>query len=150
MKNSFIFYTSFYEAIKELEDDTQLKLYQAIMEFALNEKEIELTGIAKAIFALIKPQISANNKRYEDGCRGGRPKRESQKNKEKAPTLLEIKSYCKQIGRKVNAEDFFNFYSAANWIDKNGTAVNWKQKIISWAKGEKLEGVEDGRYNPYL
>ena len=33
------------------------------------------------MFILVKPQIIANNKRYENGCGGGRPKKEEKKNK---------------------------------------------------------------------
>lgn len=83
MRESFIFYNSFLEAIEELDDKKQLKLYKAIANFALkNEEPEKLTGIEKAIFALIKPQILANNKRFEDGKKGaefgklgGRPKK---------------------------------------------------------------------------
>ena len=74
MKESFVFYASFLEAIEELDDKNQLKIYKSITNFALKNEEPEnLTGICKAIFALIKPQILANNKRYEDGKKGGRP-----------------------------------------------------------------------------
>lgn len=76
MKDSFIFYASFLEAIEELDDKKQLKLYKAITNFALkNSEPANLQGIEKAIFALIKPQITANNKRYEDGKKGGRPRK---------------------------------------------------------------------------
>lgn len=83
MRDSFIFYNSFLEAIEELDDKKQLKLYKAITNFALkNEEPQKLIGVEKAIFALIKPQILANNKRFEDGKKGaefgklgGRPKK---------------------------------------------------------------------------
>lgn len=76
MKESFIFYDSFLNAIDELDKETQLEVYQAITHYALRGEESSLNGVAKAIFHLIKPQIDANNKRYEDGCKGGRPKKE--------------------------------------------------------------------------
>lgn len=76
MKDSFIFYNSFLEAIDELDKDTQLEIYQAITHYSLRGEEPSLNGVAKAIFSLIRPQIDANNKRYEDGCKGGRPKKE--------------------------------------------------------------------------
>ena len=44
------------------------------MEYGLDEKEPETAGIEKAIFLLVKPQIDANNKRYQNGTKGGRPK----------------------------------------------------------------------------
>lgn len=43
MKDSFVFYRSFYEAIKLLNDEQRLKLYEAIFEYALNDIEAELT-----------------------------------------------------------------------------------------------------------
>ena len=66
-KQSFIFYASFYEALQELSDKSRLKLYDAITSYALEGVECDLTGIEKAVFALIKPQLRANNQRYEKG-----------------------------------------------------------------------------------
>ena len=81
-RESFIFYASFYQAIKEIPNENQLKVYQAITNFALTGQEpTDLNGIEKAVFILVKPQIIANNKRYENGCGGGRPKKEEKKNK---------------------------------------------------------------------
>lgn len=77
MKESFIFYRSFYDAIEELDDKKRLKMYDSIVKLALkNEENEKLSGICKQLFILIKPQITANNKRYEDGRKGGRPKKE--------------------------------------------------------------------------
>lgn len=66
-RDSFIFYRSFYEAIKEVPEDAQLQIYKAISIYALEQEEIELIGIAKAIFSLVKPQLDANYKKYENG-----------------------------------------------------------------------------------
>lgn len=66
-KDSFVFYASFYEALQDLKDKDRLKIYDAICELALNNKETKLAGLAKTIFTLIKPQILANQKRYENG-----------------------------------------------------------------------------------
>jgi len=76
-KESFVFYRSFYEAIEDLDDKKRLKMYDAITKFALkNEENTNLDKNCARLFTLIKPQISANNKRYEDGKKGGRPKKE--------------------------------------------------------------------------
>jgi hypothetical protein len=71
-RESFIFYKSFAEAIDDLPDGEQLAIYRAIKEYALYEHEVELTGTAKAFWKLIKPQIVANNRRYQSGVKGGR------------------------------------------------------------------------------
>ena len=100
MKESFVFYRSFYEAIKDLKIKDKLQVYEAICELSLNQKEIKLTGLAATVFKLIKPQILANYERYENGKKGGafgvlggRPKKEknpsgvSDKNPKKTPNV---------------------------------------------------------------
>ena len=78
LKDSFIFYRSFYEAIKDLKDKDRVKIYDAICEKSLNDKEIALTGLSSNMFTLIKPQLEANIKKYENGKKGGRPKKETE------------------------------------------------------------------------
>ena len=77
-RDSFIFYRSFFEAIRVLKDADRLKVYDAIVEKALNDKEIELTGLSNSMFILIKPQLEANNRKYVNGKKGGRPKNKKQ------------------------------------------------------------------------
>ena len=82
MRESFIFYRSFYEAIKDLPRDVQGEIYTAIMEYSLNGNEPDdLKPIARSIFTLMKPQIDRNNKRYENGKQGGRPSNMETKDK---------------------------------------------------------------------
>lgn len=81
MRDSFIMYRSFYEAITDLTKEQQADVWRAICEYSLNFQEIELDGIAKTIFKLIKPQLDANNKRYENGTK---PKNKQEKSKTEA------------------------------------------------------------------
>lgn len=76
MRDGIVFYRSFYDAIKELPDAELAKCFKAIMEYGLDGKEPETSGIEKTIYYLVKPQIDANNKRYQNGTKGGRPKTE--------------------------------------------------------------------------
>ena len=76
-RDSFIFYRSYYEAMSGLKDKDKLQLFNAISELSLNNNDIKLTGISKNIFTAIKPQIVANSERYENGKKGGRPKKET-------------------------------------------------------------------------
>lgn len=73
-RESFVFYRSFYEAIKDLDCETKVEIYDAICEYSLNQNETEIDGIGKTIITLIKPLLDANLKRYKNGCFGGRPK----------------------------------------------------------------------------
>lgn len=72
-RDGMIFYKSFQEALKNLPADIRLECYDAIFSYGLDGEEPELTGVSAAIFALVKPQIDANNKRRDNGSKGGRP-----------------------------------------------------------------------------
>ena len=76
MRDGIVFYRSFYEAIKELPDEQMAACVRAIMDYGLDGKEPESAGIAKSIYLMAKPQIDANNQRYLNGSKGGRPKTE--------------------------------------------------------------------------
>ena len=89
IKDSFIFYRSFAEAIDDLPDNEQLLLYRAMKEYALNNKKIELSGTAKTLWKLIEPQISANNRRFETGTKGGRPPKKTASTTEEKTTGYE-------------------------------------------------------------
>ena len=68
---SYVFYGSFYEALKEVDNETRLLVYDAINEYALFSIEPQLSGTASALFKLMRPQIDANRKKRENGRKGG-------------------------------------------------------------------------------
>lgn len=107
-KESFVFYRSFYEALQDLKDKDRLKVYDAICELAMNNKETELTGMSKTIFTLIKPQILANTKRYENGKKGGRPKKETIGFVEKETIGLENEETKPKPNENVNVNENAN------------------------------------------
>lgn len=74
MNESFIFYTSWAKAIKNLPDAERLKVYDAIMALAGDGVREELDGAAEMAMVFIEPQIMANLRKRENGKRGGRPK----------------------------------------------------------------------------
>ena len=78
MRDSIVFYKSFVEALNELPDEDRLRLYDAILNFGIYDKEPELSGIDAAVFALVRPQIEANNRKYQNGTKGGRPKNQTE------------------------------------------------------------------------
>ena len=212
-RDSFIFYGSFYEAISCLDDATRLQCYDAVASYAITGIDPELNGVAKAIFALIKPQIDANNKRYNNGCKGaeygkkgGRsvtknpigdndenpigdtsknpigdtsknpigdndenPKEtpnekenenvnenENEKEKENespsetkrekqakekrlrfsAPSVDEVRDYCRERGNSIDAETFVDFYASKGWKVGNSPMKDWQSAIRTWEKRE--------------
>lgn len=76
-RESAIFYRSFYEAIKLQPKEIQADLYNALLEYTFTGELPESDNLmVQGFFILMKPQIDANNKKYEDGRKGGRPKKE--------------------------------------------------------------------------
>lgn len=74
--DGFLFYRSFYEALSELEPADRTAVYDAICEMGLNgEVTTELTGVAKAMFTLIKPVLMSNRQKKAGGKKGGRPRK---------------------------------------------------------------------------
>ena len=82
-----VIYRSFYEALNGLPEQNRLEVWAAICELGFNGVEVELIGLSKTIFMLIKPQIEANNRKAiagknngylgaEHGKKGGRPRSE--------------------------------------------------------------------------
>lgn len=125
-KNSFVFYRSFYEAIQDLKEKDQLKMFKAICELALNGKELELTNQANTMFKLIKPQITANNERYINGKKGGRPKKTTGFENKKTNGLTSPKA-----NENVNDNENVN-------VNDNGFGFSFPTlaEIISYASDE--------------
>lgn len=79
MRESFTFHRSIYEAIRDLPRDVQGEIYTAIMEYGLYGNETaQLKPIARSIFTLVKPLLYNDMTRYENGSKGGRPKKPNQ------------------------------------------------------------------------
>lgn len=74
-RESILFYRSFYEVSKSLPEDEGNKFLRALLDYAFYGTEPELEGVSASFFMLIKPQIDANNRKYENGKKGGRPKK---------------------------------------------------------------------------
>lgn len=93
MRDSCVFYRSFYEGISDLPESNQLEVFHAIFQYSLNFQEPKLAGLSATVFRLIKPQLDANIKKYKNGLKGadhgqkgGRPKEEKpQRNPKETP-----------------------------------------------------------------
>lgn len=81
-RESFVFYRSFYDAIEKLPDECRLAILDALIKYATRGEETEIDDVVAAgFFTAFCPQIDANNKRYKDGNRGGRPSKNNDENK---------------------------------------------------------------------
>lgn len=123
MRDSFIFYRSFQKAIDACSQDDQLLIYKAIANYALDRVEPDLSGVAQVCWVLIKPQLDANWKRYDNGCKGGEfgkkggaPKGNKNANKGKTtpkqpqenPIAVEITTPNNNVNHNLNNNDNSN------------------------------------------
>ena len=61
-------------SIQHLDPVEQLELFQAIVQYGLDQHEPEMSRYVRAVWESIKPQLDANQRKYENGCKGGKPK----------------------------------------------------------------------------
>lgn len=120
-RESFVFYSSFYNAIKALPSkEEKVKLFEAICEYAIENNEVELDGTTAAMFMLVKPQIDANNRRYENGKKGGRP---SKKETETEPNNNQKETETKPKGNQTETKPEPNVNVNVN-VNENDNDIN--------------------------
>lgn len=112
MQESFIFYDSFRDVGKDMEEKSRLAFYEAIIDYGLTG-ELDVTNLPneiKLLFKLIKPQIDANVKRRKDGKKGGRPSKSSnnEAKSDKKTSTKEEKNYEKTTGLENKNHRFQN------------------------------------------
>ena len=162
MRDSFVFYRSFADAIAGLPPEEYKKVMQAIIGYALDGTEPTAGGIEYTVFCLVKPQIDANNKRYDNGKKGGRPitkqepnvyvnvndndikKKDTNVSKEKAsrfkpPTVTEVENYCREKEYRIDCERFVDFYRSNDWMVGKNKMKDWRAAVRNWARGNRLE-----------
>jgi predicted phage replisome organizer len=62
-------------------------------------------------------------------------------NREKSPTLDEIKAYVNEKGLRMDAEAFFDHYEANGWKQSNGNKIkSWQAAARQWARRESNFG----------
>ena len=175
MKESIIIYRSFYEAIKDLPKEQQADAWNAIFEYGLNQTEVQLSGIVSTVFKLVKPQLDANLKRYENGNKGGRPKNQTEtkqepnynqtitkvepnnnnnKNNNKndkfiKPTQEQIREYMLEQRMNDESERFYNYYEAIGWKVGRNPMKNWKAAVITWKKNQQPVQQEQPKYRVF-
>lgn len=142
MKDSFVFYKSFYEAIHKVQDKSlKADIFEAICELALNENVIELDDTVGAIIMnLITPQILANNERYENGKKGGAPKGNQNAKKQLKQPMVDFKNNSKQpnVNVNVNENENVNVNKKENKKEKN-VYGEFKNVLLTDDELEKLK-----------
>lgn len=158
-RDSFIFYRSFYEALEDLPSKNQLEVYKAIANYSLNFSEINLSGLSKTIFTLIKPQLDANNQRFKNGSKGGRPnqtetetkpKNNQTETKTKANKNVNVNvNDNKNVNDNVNivypfeSETFFKFWDLWKDYKKNEHRFTYKTTLSEQAALKQLGEISN-------
>ena len=140
-RDSFIFYRSFYEAISELPKENQADTYNAIMQYALNQEEIELTGVSKAIFSLVKPQLDANYKKYENG-KQKKNKTEANKKQTKSKIVTNVNDNVNE-NENVNVNENDNENVSDSCVDGLQEIINFYNENIGLITPYGIEVLED-------
>ena len=106
MKPGFVFYRSFSEAMEGLPAEEYKAIMVALCHYALDgEDPINLNPVCNTIFTLIKPQIDANSRKYENGCKGGRPKKETEQKPSQNQTETKTKPNDNQSKTKQEPKE---------------------------------------------
>lgn len=53
------------------------------------------------------------------------------------PSLEEVQAYCKERNKGVNAEKWYNHYSAVGWKVGRNPMKDWKAAVRTWEQSEK-------------
>lgn len=85
------------------------------------------------------PSLSIDNNNYNNIYNYAREETDTK------PTRKEIEDWCRERGSSVNPGRFFEYYEAVHWLDRDGTPVNWKQRILSWEAQEERRAAETGQ-----
>ena len=150
MKDSFVFYKSFYDAIKKIPEEFQLELYNAIFNYSLEGIEpTNLSDIPQAMFTLIRPNIDSSQRRYkasvENGKKGGRPKKQDLEKPNK--NLIKTQQKPKQnlndnVNDNVNVNVDDNVNENVNENAKNKKNVNSQEQKIHFGDFVTMTATE--------
>lgn len=169
-RNSCIFYKSFYDSIKELDPKDQVQIYNAIFKYQFDNELVDLKGVCKSIFTLIIPQLEANNKRYENGTKGGRPKTKIKPNENQKETRIkpnenvnvndnennndninnnvqnEFEELWKIYPKKVGKKKSFDYYKKARQKTSYETIKQGIENYVNYINSSKtpMQYVKDG------
>ena len=74
-----------------------------------------------------------------------------EKREQKAPSipvLQDVKAYIQENGLSVDAEQFYDYYTARGWMLSGTQIVDWTALLRNWERRERKEGVLYGKQNP--
>lgn len=149
-RESFVFYRSFRDAFRALDKDVRLRMYEAIIDYGLDLIEPHFEDIEKVLWTLIRPQLEANNKRFENGCKGGAPignqnarkqpknnqkiTEKQPKNNQKQPNVNENVNENVNVNENINTKEINSFGSTSSnaKIDSQEPKIDFLRILDAW------------------
>lgn len=141
--DSFVFYSSWKEALNEMPVEIRVQAYDAICAYGCGE-EIDLDELnpwARSVLKTIIPQIDANRKRRENGmkgaesgAKGGRPRKTPEPLSDETPLVAEEKPHRgygeNPIGEESETPNVYvNVYDNVNGNVNDHVNVNTKKRF---------------------
>ena len=163
-REGFMFFRSYYEGAKELNNEQRLAFYDALIEYALNDTEPTVSGVPKSCFAFVKPVLDKSKARSDAGRKGGLSKRPSNfkqtesnpKQTESNHEAIKDKNKDKDKGRGKDKEiipplpplgdDSDQPYGTAD-SDRNHSEENSNRPRKR--KPSTLSKIQEGRFNRF-
>lgn len=143
MRDNIILYKSLFEALDEVEPALYKEVMQTVYRYAMNDTQPVCTGTALALFKMVKPLIDSNNKKYECGKMGGRPRKEKPSNNQ-----TETNQKPNHNQTITNTEPFDNLKDKSKKIkDKSEMLKDKSEKINDNSEmvKEKSEMLNDNK-----
>lgn len=96
----------------------------------LIKKEMVLNGVSRCLYTAVAPE------QEKEEVLDAPPKPPAPKKGKKTPrpTLEEVKDYCASRGNKVDAQRFYDFYTANGWVQgRSGKPIkDWRAAVRTW------------------
>ena len=62
-----------------------------------------------------------------------------------APTIEDVKAYCKERGNRVDPERFIDYYTSNGWKVGKNPMKDWKAAVRTWERSEPKQGRMSAR-----
>lgn len=145
MRDTCIFYRSFYDAILTLGQDDQNTLFRAVFDYSFDQKEPELDGLPKMIFNLFKPVINSNIKNWKNGSKPKKKRNRSETEAKPKRKVSQNEAYKdkdnnkdKDVDKDNNKDNSFELFW--NQYGKKEKRSDAKKKFIK-LKAEEVQKI---------
>lgn len=167
IRESFVFYRSFYEIALKMDSAQTRSFFIAMAEYALNGTLPTISDpMVDIAWTAVKPQLDANKRKYENSKRGGAPKgshnnpngRRGKSESEQVdpesrpvvgdsipPSIEDVREFFQEYNIPNQAVDFYRYNESRGWMIGNTPVASWKALAKSWISKarEKNPNIED-------